>query len=108
MPPTIRSMDIREGRFFHGYYDCYCYLPLYIFCDEFLLSAQLRSASVDPAKGALMDLKRIVAQIRKKWRRVHILVRGDSGFCSDAIRAWYEPQGVRDVLGLAKNGRLVS
>jgi hypothetical protein len=97
----------QEGRFFHGYYDCYCYLPLYIFCDEFLLSAQLRSASVDPAKGALTDLKRIVAQIRKKWRRVHILVRGDSGFCRDAIMDWCERQGIDYVFGLAKNTRLL-
>jgi hypothetical protein len=97
----------QEGRFFHGYYDCYCYLPLYIFCDEFLLSAQLRSASVDPAKGALTDLKRIVAQIRKKWRRVHILVRGDSGFCRDAIMDWCERQGIDYVFGLAKNARLL-
>jgi hypothetical protein len=97
----------QEGRFFHGYYDCYCYLPLYIFCDEFLLSAQLRSSSVDPAKGALTDLKRIVAQIRKKWRRVHILVRGDSGFCRDAIMDWCEGQGIDYVFGLAKNARLL-
>ena len=83
----------QEGRFFHGYYDCYCYLPLYIFCGEFLLSAQLRSAKVDPAKGALTDLQRVVAQIRKKWRRVPILVRGDSGFCRDAIMTWCERQG---------------
>jgi Transposase DDE domain group 1 len=97
----------QEGRFFHGYYDCYCYLPLYIFCDEFLLSAQLRSSSVDPAKGALTDLKRIVAQIRKKWRRVHILLRGDSGFCRDAIMDWCEGQGIDYVFGLAKNARLL-
>lgn len=97
----------QEGRFFHGYYDCYCYLPLYIFCDKFLLSAQLRSASIDPAKGALTDLKRVVAQIRKKWRRVHILVRGDSGFCRDAIMDWCERQGIDYVFGLAKNPRLL-
>jgi hypothetical protein len=97
----------QEGRFFHGYYDGYCYLPLYIFCGEFLLSAQLRSASIDPAKGALIDLKRIVAQIRTKWRRAHILVRGDSGFCRDAIMDWCERQGIDYVLGLAKNGRLL-
>jgi hypothetical protein len=98
----------QEGRFFHGYYDCYCYLPLYIFCDEFLLSAQLRSASIDPAKGALMDLKRVVAQIRKRWPRVHILVRGDSGFCRDAIMTWCERQGIDYVFGLAKNARLLA
>jgi len=97
----------QEGRFFHGYYDCYCYLPLYIFCDDFLLSAQLRSAKVDPAKGALMDLKRVVAQIRKRWPRVAILVRGDSGFCRDAIMDWCERQGIDYVFGLAKNARLI-
>src|SRR5882724_13079181 len=97
----------QEGRFFHGYYDCYCYLPLYIFCGEFLLSAQLRSAKIDPAKGALTDLKRVVAQIRKKWRRVSILVRGDSGFCRDAIMDWCERQGIDYVFGLAKNPRLL-
>jgi Transposase DDE domain group 1 len=98
----------QEGRFFHGYYDCYCYLPLYVFCGEFLLSAQLRSAKVDPAKGALADLKRIIAQIRKKWRRVPILVRGDSGFCRDAIMDWCEREGIDYVLGLAKNPRLIN
>lgn len=97
----------QEGRFFHGYYDCYCYLPLYIFCGEFLLSAQLRSASVDPAKAALTDLQRIVKQIRKKWRRVPILVRGDSGFCRDAIMRWCEREGIDYVFGLAKNPRLL-
>src|SRR2546426_4366759 len=97
----------QEGRFFHGYYDCYCYLPLYIFCGEFLLSAQLRSSKIDPAKGALTDLKRVVAQIRKKWRRVPILVRGDSGFCRDAIMTWCERQGFDYVFGLAKNPRLL-
>jgi hypothetical protein len=97
----------QEGRFFHGYYDCYCYLPLYIFCGEFLLSAQLRSAKIDPAKGALTDLQRVVAQIRKKWRRVPILVRGDSGFCRDAIMDWCERQGIDYVFGLAKNPRLL-
>jgi hypothetical protein len=97
----------QEGRFFHGYYDCYCYLPLYIFCGEFLLSAQLRSASIDPAKGALTDLKRVVAQIRTKWPRVHILVRGDSGFCRDVIMDWCERREIDYVLGLAKNARLL-
>ena len=97
----------QEGRFFHGYYDCYCYLPLYIFCGEFLLSAQLRSAKLDPAKGALTDLQRVVAQIRKKWRRSAILVRGDSGFCRDAIMKWCEREGIDYVFGLAKNPRLL-
>jgi len=98
----------QEGRFFHGYYDCYCYLPLYIFCGEFLLSAQLRSSGIDPAKGALTDLKRVVEQIRKRWPRVHILLRGDSGFCRDAIMDWCERQGIEYVFGLAKNTRLLA
>src|SRR5215467_13773590 len=97
----------QEGRFFHGYYDCYCYLPLYIFCDEFLLSAKLRTSDIDPAKGALEDLKRVVSQIRKQWPKVHILVRGDSGFCRDAIMSWCERQGIDYVFGLAKNPRLI-
>src|SRR5437867_4043524 len=97
----------QEGRFFHGYYDCYCYLPMYIFCGEFLLSAQLRSAGIDAAKGALTDLKRVVAQIRTKWPRVHILIRGDSGFCRDAIMDWCERKEIDYVFGLAKNPRLL-
>jgi Transposase DDE domain group 1 len=98
----------QEGRFFHGYYDCYCYLPLYIFCGEFLLSAQLRSSSSDPAKGALSDMKRVVGQIRRRWPRVHILLRGDSGFCRDAIMDWCERQGIDYVFGIAKNSRLLA
>ena len=97
----------QEGRYFHGYYDCYCYLPLYIFCDEFLLSAKLRTSDIDPAKGALEDLKRVVSQIRKRWPKAHILVRGDSGFCRDAIMTWCERQGIDYVFGLAKNPRLL-
>src|SRR5215468_7601652 len=114
-PQIILDMDAtddpihghQEGRFFHGYYDCYCYLPLYIFCDEFLLSAKLRTSDIDPAKGALEDLKRVVSQIRKRWPKVHILVRGDSGFCRDAIMTWCERQGIDYVFGLAKNSRLL-
>lgn len=98
----------QEGRFFHGYYDSYCYLPLYIFCGEFLLSAQLRRADVDPAKGALEDVRRVVGQIRKKWRRVSILVRGDSGFCREELMRWCEREGIDYVLGLAKNPRLLT
>lgn len=97
----------QEGRFFHGYYDSYCYLPLYIFCGEFLLSAQLRTADVDPAKGALLDLQRVVAQIRTKWETVPILIRGDSGFCRDAIMSWCESEGIDYVFGIAKNPRLL-
>ena len=75
----------QEGRFFHGYYGNYCYLPLYIFCGEFLLCARLRSADGDAADGALDELKRIIKQIRQSWPKVHILVRADSGFsCSSS------------------------
>src|SRR6266513_5935300 len=97
----------QAGRFFHGYYDCYCYLPLYIFSGEFLLSAQLRNASIVLAKAALTDLKRVVAQIQKRWPNAPILVRGDSGFCRDAIMDWCERQGIDYVFGLAKNARLL-
>jgi hypothetical protein len=97
----------QEGRFFHGYYGHYCYLPLYIFCGKFLLGARLRSADIDGSAGALDELKRIVAQIRSRWPRVHILIRGDSGFCRDEILAWCERKGVDYVIGLAKNARLI-
>src|SRR5215472_10703884 len=71
----------QEGRFFHGYYGHYCYLPLYIFCGEFLLCARLRSSNIDGAAGSVEELQRIVQQVRSAWPQVHIMVRGDSGFC---------------------------
>jgi Transposase DDE domain group 1 len=97
----------QEGRFFHGYYGNYCYLPLYIFCGEFLLGARLRSSNIDASEGALDELKRIIAQIRQKWPAVHILIRADSGFCRDEIFSWCEGNGVDYVVGLAKNDRLI-
>ena len=97
----------QEGRFFHGYYRCYCYLPLYIFCGEHLLCARLRAANIDAAAGTVEELERIVAQIRARWPEVNIIVRGDSGFCRDAIMHWCESNAVHYVLGLAKNKRLV-
>jgi len=97
----------QEGRFFHGYYGNYCYLPLYIFCGEFLLGARLRSSNIDASEGALDELKRIIAQIRQKWPSVHILIRADSGFCRDEILSWCEGNGVDYVIGLAKNDRLI-
>lgn len=97
----------QEGRFFHGYYDEYCYLPLYIFCGEHLLCVRLREANTDAADGSLAELKRIVAQIRARWSQVHILLRGDSGFCRDELMDWAEQQqGVDYVFGLARNDRL--
>ena len=97
----------QEGRFFHGYYQEYCYLPLYIFCGEFLLCARLRPSNIDASAGALEEVQRIVAQIRKAWPDVPIVLRGDSGFCRDSIMTWCEGKRVDYVLGLAKNQRLI-
>ena len=96
----------QEGRFFHGYYKNYCYLPLYIFCGEHLLCARLRSADRDAADGVVEELEGIVMRIRAQWPGVRILVRGDSGFCRDELMKWCEEAGVEYVLGLAKNVRL--
>src|SRR3954447_9202222 len=75
----------QEGRFFHGYYGCYCYLPLYVFCGRHLLAAKLRPANIDGAAGAIEEAARIVAQIRTAWPRVRIIMRADSGFARDAL-----------------------
>src|ERR1700681_90054 len=96
----------QEGRFFHGYYDCYCYLPLYVFCGRHLLAAKLRPASIDAAAGAAAEVARIVAQIRHRWPHVRILVRADSGFARDELMAWCEANGVHFLFGLAQNDRL--
>jgi hypothetical protein len=98
----------QEGRFFHGYYDCYCYLPLYVFCGRHLLAAKLRRASLDAAAGAVEEIARIVAQIRRRWPRVRILVRADSGFAREELMAWCEANGVHFLFGLAKNERLIA
>jgi len=96
----------QEGRFFHGYYDSYCYLPLYIFCGEQVLCARLREANHDAAFGSLQEIERIVAQIRMAWPAVKIIVRGDSGFCRNQLMSWCEDHSVDFVLGLARNQRL--
>jgi len=98
----------QEGRFFHGYYDCYCYLPLYVFCGRHLLAAKLRPASMDAAAGAVQEVGRIVAQIRRYWPQVRILVRADSGFAREELMAWCEANSVHFLLGLQKNDRLVA
>jgi hypothetical protein len=98
----------QEGRFFHGFYDCYCYLPLYVFCGRHLLAAKLRPASMDAAAGAVEEVARIVAQIRRRWPRVRILLRADSGFARDDLMAWCEAHAVDFLLGLQKNERLVT
>jgi len=94
------------GRFFHGYYGHYCYLPLYIFAGEHLLCAKLRPADIDAASGSVQQLQRIVAAIRQRWPRVRVVVRGDSGFCRENLMTWCERNHVDYVLGLAKNERL--
>jgi hypothetical protein len=80
----------QEGRHFHGYYDCYCYLPLYIFCGRHLLAAKLWSSSADAAEGSVEEVGRIVAQIRKRWPATSIVIRADSGFCRDDLMSWCE------------------
>jgi len=96
----------QEGRFFHGYYRSYCYLPLYIFAGDFLLCAKLRTADGDGAAGAVEEVARIVGQLRARWPAVPIVVRADSGFAREALMAWCEAHGVDFVLGLARNARL--
>jgi hypothetical protein len=98
----------QEGRFFHGYYDCYCYLPLYIFCGRDLLAAKLRSAALDAAAGAVEEVARVVARIRARWPRTRILLRADSGFAREELMAWCEANGVDFLFGLARNERLVA
>src|SRR5688572_3784935 len=97
----------QEGRFFHGYYDCYCYLPLYIFCGRHLLAAKLRRSNIDASAGAVAEVERIVAQIRARWPRVKIILRADSGFAREELMAWCETHRVDYLLGLARNERLV-
>lgn len=94
------------GRFFHGYYDCYCYLPLYVFCGEHLLAARLRPADIDGAAGAVAIVRRMVERIRACWPQVTIVLRGDSGFCREPLMAWCESAGVEYLFGLARNARL--
>ncbi len=96
----------QEGRFFHGYYGNYCYLPLYIFAGEHLLAAKLRKSDIDGSAGSVEELERIVGQIRERWPVVQIVIRGDSGFCREELMVWCESNKVDYVLGLAKNDRL--
>ena len=98
----------QEGRFFHGYYDCYCYLPLYVFCGRHLLAAKLRKADIDASSGAVEEIARIVAQLRASWPNVRILLRADSGFAREALMAWCEANRVDYLFGLARNARLAA
>ena len=104
-PPAQITLDLdatddpvhgrQEGRFFHGYYDCWCYLPLYVFCGRHLLAAKLRRSNMDASAGAIEEVERIVQQIRRRWSRVKILLRADSGFARDALMSWCEHHRVR-------------
>jgi hypothetical protein len=96
----------QEGRFFHGYYDHYCYLPLYVFCGEHVLCARLREANHDASFGCLTEIRRIVAQIRAVWPEVKIVLRGDSGFCRNELMSWCEDNRVDFVFGMARNQKL--
>jgi hypothetical protein len=97
----------QEGRFFNGYYDCYCYMPLYVTCGDHLLVARLRPGNQGAAAGSLEVLQALVARIRERWPNVHILFRADGGFMGDAIMTWCEANGVEYVIGLARNTRLI-
>ena len=115
-PPTEIVLDLdatdtplhgrQEGRFFHGYYNQYCYLPLYIFCADHLLCARLRPSNLDASAGSVEEVQRIVGQIRARWPNVPILLRADSGFCREELMAWCETHRVEYVFGLARNERL--
>jgi len=117
-PPTQITLDLdatddplhghQEGRFFHGYYDTYCYLPLYVFCGRHLLAAKLRPANIDASAGSVEEMARIIARIRQRWPQIRILLRADSGFAREALMAWCENNGVDYLFGLAKNSRLVT
>ena len=97
----------QEGRFFHGYYDGYCYLPLYVFCGRHLLAAKLRPSNIDASAGSVEEIARIIGQIRARWPKTRILLRADSGFAREALMAWCEKNKVDFVFGLARNARLV-
>jgi hypothetical protein len=96
----------QEDRFYHGYYKHYCYLPLYIFCGDHVLCARLRPSSIGPAVGSRKEVERIVQQIRQRWPEVEIVLRGDSGFCSDELMTWCEQNQVEYVVGMARNQRV--
>jgi len=116
-PPKQITLDLdatddplhgqQEGRFFHGYYGGYCYLPLYVFCGRHLLAAKLRPSNIDAAAGSVEEVARIVQQIRGRWPKVRILLRADSGFARENLMAWCEANDVDFLFGLARNTRLV-
>jgi hypothetical protein len=96
----------QEGRFYHGYYHDYCYLPLYVFCGEHLLCARLRTSDIDASADSVEELEPVVGRIRQRWPAVKILLRGDAGFCREKLMAWCESEGMDYIFGLAQNPRL--
>ena len=98
----------QEGRFFHGYYDCHCFLPLYVFCGDRLLVAYLRRSNIDAAKHAAAVLKLLVQRLRRAWPRTKIVLRADSGFCRNLLLSWCDRHDVKYVVGLARNERLLA
>jgi hypothetical protein len=98
----------QEGRFFHGYYDCHCFLPLYVFCGDQLLVAYLRPSNIDASKHAAAILRLLVGRLRQVWPRTKIVLRGDSGFCRDLLLSWCDRNDVKYVVGIARNERLVA
>src|SRR5436309_12629394 len=105
IPPTWPCTASRKDGF-HGYYACYCYLPLYIFCGEHVLCARLRPSNSEASAGCLAEIERVVMQIRAAWAGVKIIVRADSGFCRNELMSWCESHQVDYVFGLARNKRL--
>ena len=98
----------QEGKFYHGYYESYCYLPLYITCGDHVLTARLRPSNIDAADGVVDEVDRIVGIIRNHWPNTKIVLRGDSGFCRDDIMTWCEENNLGYVFGFAKNQRLMA
>src|SRR5437764_4546669 len=107
-PPILRYTASKKGAFYHGYYDHYCYLPLYVFAGEHVLCARLRPSNIDPSAGSRKEIERIVTQIRTAWPEVPIVLRGDSGFCREELMAWCENHQVDYVFGLARNVHLAA
>ncbi|MDE0056155.1 MAG: IS1380 family transposase [Gammaproteobacteria bacterium] len=103
-----RAHGAQEGRFFHGYYDHYCFLPLYVFCGDRLLASYLRPSKIDGAKHSWAVLALLVRRLRRAWPEVRITVRGDSGFCRWRMLRWFDRHGVDYVIGVAKNARLLA
>jgi hypothetical protein len=115
-PPRVIVLDLdvtdtplhgeQEARFFHGYYNHYCYLPLYIFCEDHLLVARLRPSNQDASAGSLEEVEHLVGRIRARWPTVRIVLRADSAFCREELMGWCETHDVDYVFGLARNQRL--